>query len=118
MSIKTTSLVFAAACLTAIATLPAAHAQQTQLLTNGPQVNRGDVSQNWSARENVIESRHYDALVASNPGFRAFRMRKECGPITDPEMRNNCLQSFNQYEPGVAVGSSTAPRSYQTNYGR
>ena len=118
MSIKTTSLVFAAACLTAIATMPAGHAQQTQLLTNGPRVDRGDVSPNWSARQNVIESQHYDALVAANPGFRAFRMRKECGPIADPELRNNCMASFNVYEPGVAVGSSMPPRPYRSGYGR
>jgi hypothetical protein len=117
MSIKTTSLAFAAACLTVIATMPAGHAE-TRLLTNGPQVNRGDVSPNWSARQNVIESQQYDRLVASNPGFRSFRMRKECGPIADPEMRNNCVASFNTFEPGVGVGSSMPPRNYRSEYGR
>jgi len=117
MRIKTTSLAFAAACLTAIATMPAGHAE-TQLVTNGPRVDRGDVSPNWSAQRNVIESQHYDALVASNPGFRAFRIRKECGPIADPEMRNDCIASFNTFEPGVAVGSSMPPRNYHSGYGR
>jgi hypothetical protein len=38
-------------------------------------------------------------------------MRRECGPITDPQLRSDCLASFNQYEP--MVGSSMAPRRYR-----
>ena len=118
MSIKTTSLAFAAVCLTVIATMPAGRADAAQLVTNGPQVNQGDRSPDWSARQNVIESNQYDRLVASNPGFRSFRMQKECGPITDPQLHANCLASFNTYKSGVGVGSSVAPRAYHNNYGR
>jgi hypothetical protein len=39
-------------------------------------------------------------------------MRRECGPITDPQLRADCLASFDQYEP--FIGSSTAPRPYRT----
>jgi hypothetical protein len=67
------------------------------------------------------------------------RMRKECGPITDPQLREDCIRSFEMYEPLVAstappqrvasstrsshhrthyVGSSTAPRHYQSHSGR
>jgi len=49
--------------------------------------------------QNVRKSQQYDYLVGTNSSFRAYRMRKECGPIRDPEMRNNCLVSFNAYEP-------------------
>ena len=49
--------------------------------------------------QNVRKSGQYDYLVATNGSFRAHRMRKECGPIGDPELRNNCLISFNAYEP-------------------
>jgi hypothetical protein len=49
--------------------------------------------------QNVRKSRQYDYLVSTNGSFRASRMRKECGPITDPELRNNCLGSFGAYEP-------------------
>src|SRR5438132_3185779 len=124
MLLKTaTGLAFATACLTAVATLPA-NAQMvtapdrtgTQVVTNGPQTNPGDMSPSWSARRNVIESQHYDRLLETSPAFRQARMRKECGPITDPELHASCLASFNQYEP--AVGSSTRPESYGSGSGR
>jgi len=116
---KTTGLAFAAACLISVWTLPAAHAQYAgppQVVTNGPQTNPGDVSPNWSARRNVIESQQYDRLLQTNRGFREARMRKECGPIRDPQPHADCLASFNQDEP--YVGSSTPPGSYQSGYGR
>ena len=155
MTIKSaTRLVFAAGCLTAIATLPAAHAQMgggpapgsywppgaygypppgayggygpppgaygpppgayapqnqyvapppsagragTQLITNGPQTNPGDVSPSWSAQRNVVESESYESLLKGNPAFRQARMRKECGPITDPQLHRQCLDSFAQH---------------------
>ena len=137
MTIKSaTRLVFAAGCLTAIATLPAAHAQMgggpapgsywppgaygygppsgaygygpppgaygygpppgayaprsqylptppsagtatTQLITNCPQTNLGDVSPSWSAQRNVTESEQYDRLLKGNSAFRQTRMHKE-----------------------------------------
>jgi hypothetical protein len=116
MTVKTTSLAFAAACLITVSALPAAHAQPAQVVTNGPQVDQGDVSPSWSARQNVIESQRYDRLLETNRGFREARMRKECGPITDPQLHADCLASFRQDEP--RVGSSTAPRTYHSGYGR
>jgi len=123
MLLKTaTSLAFATACLTAVATLPA-HAQMaapgapgTEVVTNGPQTNPGDMSPSWSARRNVIESHQYDRLLESNRGFRQARMRKECGPITDPELRQQCLASFHQDEP--YTGSSTSRRQSRSDSGQ
>jgi hypothetical protein len=122
MLLKTaTSLAFATVCLTAIATLPA-HAQMagtpgapgTEVVTNGPQ---DAPPSNWSARQNVIESHRYDRLLETNRGFREARMRKECGPITDPQLHQQCLSSFGQDEP--YMGSSTPRhRTYQTGSGR
>ena len=124
-----TSLVFATAALAAIAATPVGaqmaatpYAGGTQVMTNGPQADAGDMSPNWSARQNVIESQRYDKLLESNRGFREARMRKECGPITDPQLHQQCLDSFAQYEPsgGAATGygSSNAPGNYPSNYGR
>jgi hypothetical protein len=123
MLLKTaTSFAFATACLTAIATLPA-HAQMaapaapgTEVVTNGPQTNPGDMTPSWSARQNVIQSQHYDRLLETNRGFRQARMRKECGPITDPELRQQCLASFHQDEP--YMGSSTPRRQSRSESGR
>jgi hypothetical protein len=124
MLLKTaTSFAFATACMTAVATFPA-HARMantsgapgTEVVTNGPQTNPGDVSPSWAARQNVIQSQHYERLLETNRGFRQARMRKECGPITDPELRQSCLASFHQDEP--YTGSSTARRKERSESGR
>jgi hypothetical protein len=49
--------------------------------------------------ENIRRSEWYDHLLSTNARFRAYRMRKECGPIRDPELHQSCLASFNVYEP-------------------
>jgi hypothetical protein len=49
--------------------------------------------------QNVRKSHQYDYLVSTNSSFRANRMKKECGPIRDPELRASCLGSFSAYEP-------------------
>ena len=69
----------------------------TQMITNGPQTNPGDVSSSWSPRRNVVESEQYDRLLKGNPAFRQARMRKECGPITDSQLHQQCLDSFARY---------------------
>ena len=114
-------LAFAAGCVLALGAMPSAHAQNypqmpptagpPQMVTNGPQASRGDMG-GWSARRNVIESQHYDRLLQTNMGFRQARIRKECGPLSDPQLRGQCLASFDQYEP-VLVGSSTPPRHWR-----
>ena len=88
----------------------------TEVVTNGPQTNPGDVTPSWSARQNVIQSQHYDRLLESNRGFRQARMRKECGPITDPDLRQQCLSSFHQDEP--YTGSSTPRGQSRSESGR
>jgi len=68
-----------------------------QVITNGPQTNPGDVSPSWSPQGNVAESEHYDRLLKENPALGQARMRKECGPITDPQLHQQCLDSFARY---------------------
>ena len=115
MILKTSiSLAFAAACLTAVATMPA-HAAT------------------GSARQNVNQSDHYTRMLETNRGFREARMRKECVPITDPQLHQQCLASFQEYSPMVAhprkvassghharhyVGSSASSRHYQSQSGK
>jgi len=117
MIIKTaTGLALAAACLMTMTTISVAQVQTattggTTVVTNGPQTDAGDVSPNWSARRNVIESMRYDRLLETNPAFRQARMRKECGPITDQELHAACMASFEQNEP--YYGSSSPPRTYR-----
>ena len=110
-----TGLAFSAGILLAWGAIPPAHAQyaptQPQLVTNGPQASRGDFG-DWSARRNNIESARYDQLRQTNWSFRQARMRKECGPIRDPQLHASCLASFDQYEP--MYGSSRAPAAPPT----
>jgi len=89
-------LVAAAACMMAIATTSPIRAE--------------------TPRQNVVKSQRYDRMLETNRGFRNARMRKECGPITDPQLRADCLASFSRDEP--FVGSSTTRRSYGSGSGR
>ncbi len=93
--------------VTTITALPAAHAQgsgRAVVVTNGPQTNPGDVSRTWSPRRNVIDSQNYDRVLESDSAFRQTRIRKECGPINDPQLHASCIASFNQDEPARGQG--------------
>lgn len=90
----------------------------TEVVTNGPQ---GSPPPNWSARRNVAESERYDRLLESHAAFRQARERKECGPITDPQLHQQCLDSFAQYEPSgssTGYGASSTTRGSLSNSGR
>jgi hypothetical protein len=107
------------------------------LVAPPPRVDLGDV--NWNPQRNLMEAQQYERLLETNPAFRMARIRKECGPITDPQLRADCIASFDQFEPMVAstrahqrvasstrsthhrtryVGSSTPPRDYQSHQGQ
>ncbi len=118
MMLKTLATVAAAAGLLAMtAGAPTVHAQP------GPDNGHAWVMQNgqwvWSPNLNVKNSERYSRLVASNSAFRQARMRKECGPITDPQLHEQCISSFNE-NGSTAYGSSAEPgqRGYHSNSGR
>ena len=124
MTKRTTSLAFAVACITAIAAMPG-YSQTAGTYGSTPGYNgqqpdttqaiQGNAAPSASARRNVIESRRYDRILETSRGFRQARIRKECGPISDPELRQSCLASFNQDEP---MGSSTSKRTPRSESGR
>jgi hypothetical protein len=101
MLINTAVIVaMAAVWVAAAAVAPAAHAQvqrRTVTVKHAPIVSPGDVSESWSAQQNVRESKQYDQLLRTNPAFRQARMRKECGPITDPQLHQSCIASFERH---------------------
>jgi hypothetical protein len=109
-----TSLAFSAGVLTAIAAMPTAHAEWdtrgAEMVTNGPQFNPGDRSGAWSAQHNVRDSQRYEGLVQTNRSFRASRMHKECGPISDRQLRADCIASFGRSE------GSSMPRGGNRDY--
>ena len=91
-------LAFSAALLSAIAAIPTARAETNangaEVVTNGPQANPHDSSGSWSTRQNVRDSQRYESVVHSNRGYRASRVKKECGPINDPQLHASCVASF------------------------
>ena len=84
-----------------------ADSEHAACLTNGPQASTGDFG-DWSAPRNNTESAHYERLLQTSPGFRHARMRKECGPITDAQLRAQCMASFGEFAP-IWSGSSMPP---------
>jgi hypothetical protein len=76
----------------------------------------------WSPEKNVLQSEHYTRLLEHNRPFRQARERRECGPITDPQLHQQCLASFAEYSPWAgsapAYGSSSSSRSYNSRSGR
>ena len=117
-----TTLAFAALCLGALAAAPASAQTYTnppvanppmvnppmanppaaytgnQFVAPGPQASVGAYG-DWSAAANVRASMRYDRLLKTSMGFRRHRMWRECHPITDPQLRQDCIASFAQYEP-------------------
>jgi hypothetical protein len=65
-----------------------------EVISNGPQVSPGDFSANWSPRRNIVESNQYERLLRTNPAFKQARIHKECGPITEPSLYQQCVASF------------------------
>ena len=64
---------------------------------------------NQTADQNVRASGQYESLVCANPAFRAKRIAQECGPVSDPELHQSCVASF---DCGTARrGSQQAPPS-------
>jgi hypothetical protein len=53
---------------------------------------------NPEAMANVHQSVQYNAAMRANTGFRQRRMRQECGPITDPQLHESCIASFQAYK--------------------
>ena len=47
-----------------------------------------------SAQENVRQSQQYEALLCSNPAFRAKRIQQECGPLQGSQFYDSCMASF------------------------
>ena len=67
---------------------------RVETYSDAPVVSPGDNPANWSARQNVAESRRYEQLIHSDRAFRATRIRKECGSINEPDLYQQCVATF------------------------
>ena len=55
-----------------------------------------------SPEVNNYLSARYDHLLQVSPRFRHHRMWKECHTINIPPLHQDCIASFDQYEPILA----------------
>jgi hypothetical protein len=49
--------------------------------------------------EDVRQSRSYEYRLSTDATFRRYRLRRECGPITDRELHRDCVSSFTRDYP-------------------
>ena len=49
---------------------------------------------NEGAQENVKQSEQYERAVCANKAFRDKRIKQECGSITDPQLHESCVATF------------------------
>jgi hypothetical protein len=85
--------VAAATMITTMASLAAAQPPAT----TPPFPNAPMPTNNPQAQANVRDSKVYNQVMRSNPAFRRKREQIECGPITDPQLRQQCIDSFEAY---------------------
>ena len=57
---------------------------------------------------NVRQSGQYEKTLRSNSSFRTKRIQQECGPINDPQLHQQCVDSF-----GNADASSSTKHRQQ-----
>jgi hypothetical protein len=70
---------------------------------------------NESPQQNVRESQQYEQLLCTNPGFRAQRIAKECGPLQGSQFYDGCVASFNCGHPASDANWRQAPPSETIN---
>lgn len=66
---------------------------------------------NESAQENVKQSEQYERALCGNAAFRAKRIKQECDPITDPQMHESCVATFQCGAGAQRHHSNKAPPS-------
>jgi hypothetical protein len=66
---------------------------------------------NETPQQNVRASQQYQQLTCSNPGFRATRIQKECGPLQGSQFYDSCVASFSCDKQPSAQNWRNAPPS-------
>jgi hypothetical protein len=115
-----TSMALVGGWLTTIAAFPGPTAQAASRYQHS-----ASAASSSSSQQNIRESERYDRLVATDPAFRRLRIRVECGPVTDPVLHQQCIESFHRevhaWRDGrlqAFYGSSMAPNNYTSSSGR
>jgi hypothetical protein len=66
---------------------------------------------NEGAQENVKQSDQYERALCGNKAFRDKRIKQECDPITDPQLHESCVASFQCGAGAQRRRSNKAPPS-------
>ena len=83
-----------------------------------PMLDQGAIASHQTTTAQPMQSRRPDGHPVSSKAALQYRMRKECGPIHDPQLRQNCISTFGslrspyvsagakipQQRPGIPVG--------------
>jgi hypothetical protein len=64
-----------------------------------------------SAEQNVKQSQAYERMLCSTASFRAKRVKQECGSISDPQLKQSCVASFDCGNGAAAPNWRQAPPS-------
>ena len=61
------------------------------------------------AQQNVRQSQEYERALCSNKAFREKRIAQEYGPVTDPQLHQSCLASFECGRPPPRASRKAPP---------
>jgi hypothetical protein len=74
-----------------------------------PMLDQGAIASHQTTTAQPMQSRRPDGHPVSSKAALQYRMRKECGPIRDPQLRHNCISAFGSLRgPHVSAGAKIA----------
>jgi hypothetical protein len=78
-----------------------------QILHSQPaMLDQGEIGSHQTTTAQPMESRRPDSHPVSSKAALQYRIRKECGPIHDPQLRRNCISTFGSLRsPHVSAGA-------------
>jgi hypothetical protein len=71
-----------------------------------PMLDQGAIASQQTTTAQPMQSRRPDGHPVSSKAALQYRMRKECGPIHDPQLRHSCISTFGSLRsPHVSAGA-------------
>jgi hypothetical protein len=69
-------------------------------------LDQGALASHQTTTAQPMQSGRPDGHPVSSKAALQYRMRKECGPIHDPQLRDNCISTFGSLRsPHVSAGA-------------
>jgi hypothetical protein len=76
------------------------------LYSESPMLDQGAIASHQTTTAQPMQSRRPDGHPVSSKAALQYRIRKECGPIHDPQLRHNCISTFASLRsPHVSAGA-------------